>query len=183
MAISDNTAVTTRYTRGARQFHWWIAALIVLAYVLINLRTQFPRGSDPRALVVQSHYWVGIVIFALAFPRLLTRFRYRPPDISPAIERWARVLATAVHIALYAFLFVQPILGMLTVFIGRGSIPIPLTHFSIPGPFTVSREDSHYLEGIHKQLGAIFYYIIGLHIAAALFHHFVRRDDTLKRML
>ncbi len=56
-----------RYTARARWLHWVMAILIVLAYTLILSRSQFGKGSEYRTLVVQSHFWVGIVILAMAF--------------------------------------------------------------------------------------------------------------------
>lgn len=53
-----------RYTARARWLHWVMAILIVLAYTLILSRSQFGKGSEYRTLVVQSHFWVGIVILA-----------------------------------------------------------------------------------------------------------------------
>jgi cytochrome b561 len=54
---------------------------------------------------------------------------------------------------------------------------------AIPSPFDVSKPTSESLEYLHVLLGTIFYYVIGLHVVAAVWHHFVRRDDTVKRMV
>ncbi|MDF2642571.1 MAG: putative cytochrome b561 [Pseudomonas sp.] len=175
--------VTPRYTARARGFHWAMAVLIVLAYALILSRTQFARGSDLRVLVVQTHFWTGLVILLMAFFRVAERRRHPPPDIMPPLEGALRLAATLSHYALYAFLFIQPVLGLLTVMVEKGALPIPLTALQIPWPFPVSGRAAEYFEDIHKLLGSIFYYVIGLHVVAALWHHVVRKDNTLKRML
>jgi len=172
-----------RYTSRARWFHWVMAALIVLAYTLILSRTQFGRGSEYRTLVVQSHFWVGILVLVMAFFRVAERRRHHPPAITPPLEGLLRVAATVSHYALYAFLFTQPILGMLTVMIEKGALPIPLIDAQIPWPFATSGRTAEYFEDLHKLLGSIFYYIIGLHVIAAVWHHWVRKDNTLKRMV
>jgi len=172
-----------RYTYKARWFHWAMAILIVLAYALILSRTQFERGSPLRIFVVQSHFWVGIVVLIMAFFRVAERHRHTPPGITPPLEGLLRTAATLSHYLLYAFLFVQPVLGLLTVLIEKGSLPIPLTQLLIPSPFPVSEELAESLEDIHKLLGTIFYYVIGLHVVAAIWHHFVRKDNTVKRMV
>jgi cytochrome b561 len=69
------------------------------------------------------------------------------------------------------------------VLIEKGSLPIPLTQILIPSPFPVSDHFAESLEDLHKLLGSIFYYVIGLHVVAAIWHHFVRKDNTLKRMM
>ncbi|OCR21740.1 cytochrome B561 [Pseudomonas syringae] len=172
-----------RYTYKARWFHWAMAILIVLAYALILSRTQFERGSQLRTFVVQTHFWVGIVVLIMAFFRIAERHRHTPPGIMPPLEGFLRTAATLSHYLLYAFLFVQPVLGLLTVLIEKGSLPIPLTQLLIPSPFPVSEDIAESLEDIHKLLGTIFYYVIGLHVVAAIWHHFVRKDNTVKRMV
>lgn len=172
-----------RYTTKARWFHWVMAGLIVLAYTLILSRTQFERGSDIRTLVVQSHFWVGIVILVTAFFRVAERRRHPPPGITPPLEGALRIAATLSHYALYAFLFVQPVLGFLTVMTERGALPIPLTSLQIPWPLPTSENTAESLEDVHKLLGTIFYYVIGLHVVAAVWHHLVRKDNTLRRMV
>jgi len=176
-------SLTPRYSAKARWFHWVMAALIVLAYILILSRSQFAKGSDPRMFVIQTHFWVGILVFVMAFFRIAERHRHTPPGITPPLEGALHVLATLSHYALYAFLFAQPLLGLFTVLFGSGKVPIPLTSWAIPSPFDVSKPTAESLEYLHVLLGTIFYYVIGLHVVAAVWHHFVRRDDTVKRMV
>ena len=178
-----NSPTSERYSSKARWFHWGMAALILLAYVLILSRSQFTRGSDVRILVVQSHYWVGILVLVMAFFRVAERRRHTPPGITPPLEGVLRTAATLSHYLLYAFLFAQPLLGLFTVLIEKGSLPIPLTQLLIPSPFPVSDRFAETLEDVHKLLGTIFYYVIGLHVVASIWHHFVRKDNTVKRMV
>nr|WP_306470389.1 cytochrome b [Pseudomonas sp. efr-133-TYG-103a] len=172
-----------RYSYKARWFHWVMAILIVLAYALILSRSQFARGSDPRTFVVQTHFWVGIVVLIMAFFRVAERHRHAPPGITPPLEGALRLAATLSHYLLYAFLFAQPLLGLFTVLLERGALPVPLTSLAIPAPFDISKETAENLEHYHVLLGTIFYYVIGLHVIAAIWHHFVRKDNTVRRMV
>jgi len=173
----------SRYSSRARWFHWLSFAFVLLAYVLINVREFAPRGSDARALIMQSHILAGLVVLALVVPRLLGRLRGPPPPpISPPIASWEATLSRVTHVALYAFLFVQPILGVLTVFAGGHAITIPFTSLQIPSPMTGSHDLGERFGDIHGWVGTVFYYVIGLHILGALWHHFVRHDDTLRRI-
>ncbi|MDY7559488.1 cytochrome b [Pseudomonas sp. 10B1] len=175
--------LTPRYSAKARWLHWVMAALIVLAYILILSRSQFAKGSDPKMFVTQTHFWVGILILLMAFFRVAERRRNAPPKITPPLQGTLQIIANLSHYALYAFLFAQPLLGLFSVWLGDGSVPIPLTSLSIPSPFALSQPTADSLEELHVLLGTIFYYVIGLHIIATLWHHFVRRDDTVKRMV
>ncbi|NUU03034.1 cytochrome b [Herbaspirillum robiniae] len=172
-----------RYNAAARWLHWIIALLIVAAYTLILSRGEFARGSPERTLVVQSHYWAGIAVLLLAIPRVFNRRAHGAPAITPPLSSVMQKLAWITHLLLYLFLFAQPLLGMLTVWLGRGAIPVPLTELQVASPFALDKELSRSIKEVHETLGELFYYVIGLHVLAALFHHFLRRDDTLRRML
>lgn len=183
MSASQPSRPFSHYNPTARWLHWLMAILIIAAYALILSRGEFQRGSEARMLVVQSHYWAGIAVLILAIPRVFNRRSHPVPPITPPLSSVLQKIAFLTHLALYLFLFAQPILGILTVWFGRGAIPVPLTDLQIPSPFAVSKELSGNIKEVHETLAEIFYYVIGLHVVAALFHHFVRRDDTLRRML
>lgn len=172
-----------RYRASARWLHWTIFALVLLAYVFIYLFELFPRGSATRINVLASHYAAGLAVLLLVLPRLASRLRHAPPPISPPPPRWSDWLGKLTHLALYLFLLVQPILGIITLQIGGK--PVALFGVTLLPAFvaTPDRVLSHQFEHVHGTLGTVFYYVIGLHIAAALWHHFGRRDDTLQRML
>ncbi|MBP0598319.1 cytochrome b [Herbaspirillum sp. LeCh32-8] len=172
-----------RYNAAARWLHWIIALLIIAAYALILSHGEFPRGSPERTLVVQSHFWAGIAVLILAIPRVFNRRARGAPLITPPLSSVLQKLSWLTHLLLYLFLFAQPILGILTVWLGRGAIPVPLSELQIASPFAVDKDLSGSIKEVHETLGELFYYVIGLHVLAALAHHLVRRDDTLRRML
>jgi len=121
------------------------------------------------------------VVLALVLPRLLQRLRHAPPP-APAVAAWESLLSRLTHFALYAFLVVQPLLGLATEW-AAGPLKLPFTGVQVPSPVSPDRALHGSLEHLHSTIGTVFYYVIGLHIAAALWHHLVRRDDTLRRML
>lgn len=171
-----------RYSRAARWFHWLVFAAVALAYLLINIIDLFPRGSDAKRLVLQGHFMAGLVVLVLVLPRLLHRFRNAPPAITPALVPWQSTLSRPTHFLLYAFLLVQPVLGVWTVWARGRGIGVPFTGLEISSPLSADRAFSQQLGDIHGWIGTIFYYVIGLHVLSAAWHHFVRRDDTLRRM-
>ena len=171
-----------RYTRRARLFHWWMFGFVALAYLLINLVELYERGTPARRAVMQSHFLAGLVVLALVLPRLLHRLRNKPPPIVPPIASWEAMGAKLTHALLYVFLFVQPLLGLLTVWTGGRGVGIPGTQLQIPSPLVENHDLHEFLEEIHVLVGTAFYFVIALHIAAALWHHFGRRDTTLRRM-
>jgi cytochrome b561 len=171
-----------RYSRRARLFHWWMFGFVALAYLLVNLVDLFERGTPMRRAVLQSHFLAGLAVLALVLPRLLHRMRNVPPPIVPPIATWEVTISRITHVLLYAFLLVQPLLGLLTVWLGGRGIGIPFTDLQLPSPLTENHDLHEQLEDIHGLIGEAFYYVIGLHIAGALWHHFVRHDSTLRRI-
>lgn len=172
-----------RYASALRWLHWTIFALVLIAYVAVNLHEVFPRGSAIRSNVLATHFLAGIAVLLLVLPRIDARLVHADPPIVPPPSRWSDVLARLTHLALYLFLIVQPIMGIVTLQLAGE----PVTFFgatllpALAGPG--NRELSHQWEHIHGLVGTVFYYVIGLHILAALWHHFGRKDNTLRRML
>lgn len=177
------STVVSRYPRALRWLHWCIFVLVLLAYVFVNLHEVFPRGSAARSNVLASHFLAGIAVLLLVLPRLGVRLTHTDPPVLPPLSRWMDLLSKATHVALYLFLIVQPILGIVTLQLGGESVTL-FGVTVVPALFGPGdRELSHQWEHIHGTLGTIFYYVIGLHIVAALWHHFGRRDNTLRRMI
>jgi cytochrome b561 len=172
-----------RYATPMRWMHWCMFALVLVAYVCINLFELFPRRSAAQANILASHYLAGLAVLLLVLPRFWLRSRHSIPAIVPPVDRWVDLVGKITHFALYAFLLVQPVLGVITLQVGGK--PVSLFGFTIVPVFmnTPDRDLSHQLEQIHGTIGTTFYWVIGLHILAALWHHFIRKDNTLRRMI
>lgn len=173
---------TPKYALSRRWLHWGIALLLVAAFLLIEFRGEFPRGSAARTAMVQGHFWAGLAILALMLPRLLLARRRPAPAVSPPLPAWQALPARAGHWLLYVMLVVQPLLGLATAWTDGKQLLLPFTSIVIPALLAPDAGLAHRLEDIHKLVANGFYFVVGLHVLAALFHHFVRRDDTLRRM-
>jgi cytochrome b561 len=175
-------AILHRYGRGVRILHWLTALLLVGVYLLIEQRNLFPRGSGPRALMMQGHFWLGLSVFAFAAWRVLLRSRQAAPPITPLPPAWQAWFARAMHLLLYAFLLAMPLLGLATAWSDGKVLLVPFTDIALPPLLAPDKPLAHRLEDLHGTIGEAFYWVIGLHIVAALYHHFWVRDDTLARM-
>ena len=173
----------SRYAPALRWLHWTIFVLVLLAYVAINVFEFFPRGSAARGNVLAGHFLAGIAVLLLVLPRLAVRMAHVDPPILPTPDRWTQLLSKVTHLALYLFLIAQPIMGIATLQIGGHPVSI-FGVTVVPALFGPgNRALAHQWEEIHGTVGTIFYYVIGLHILGALWHHFRRKDNTLRRML
>ena len=114
----------SRYPASLRGFHWTMFSLVLLAYVFINTFQWFPRGSAVRSDVLGAHFLAGLAVLLLLVPRLVARLRKGRPPVAPAPPIWIERLGRMTHVALYLFLLVQPILGIITLQIGGKDVSL-----------------------------------------------------------
>lgn len=175
----------TRYAIGLRLIHWLTAAAIAAAFVLADMGEGGEEGkaTASAASAMQWHYVAGLVVLVLVVPRLLLRIYTRAPPIVPPPGALTAMTARLMHLALYAFLIVQPVLGWLQVSYGGEHIVLPWLGWQLPTLVHPDAQSKEIAGEVHELTGNILYGLISLHVFAALWHHFVRRDNTLKRML
>jgi cytochrome b561 len=173
---------SARYSPGLRRIHWLTVLLLAAAYLLVEQRDLFPRGSDGRALMLQGHFWAGLSVFVFAVWRVWLRRKHGAPPITPLPPAWQQRLAAALHLSLYLFLLLMPLLGLATAWTDGKQVVLPFTDLALPSLLPTDKPLAHRLEDLHGTIGEVFYWVIGLHILAALYHHFRVHDDTLRRM-
>lgn len=170
-----------RYGSVNIALHWLMFILIAAAYTFIELRELFPKGSDPRETMKALHFMLGLSVFALILPRLIVRLTGATPAIVPVPPVWQHSAARIAHLALYIFMLAMPILGWLML--SAAGKPIPFFGLQLPALMGEDKELAKFIKEIHETVGEIGYYLIGLHAMAALYHHFLLRDNTLLNML
>lgn len=170
-----------RYDALSIAVHWLTLLLLVAVYAAILLRELYPKGSDPREALKAWHFMLGLTVFGTVGIRVVLRLLFRAPSITPTPPAWQRWLAATVHLALYLFLIVMPLLGWLTL--NAKGKPIPFFGLEVPALIGPDKALGDALEEIHETIGTFGYYLVGLHAAAALFHHYFMGDDTLARIL
>jgi cytochrome b561 len=177
--ISD----TQKYSSTLRWTHWLTAFAILAAYVAVNITDSKDPSATGFSTTMQLHFLAGLVVLVLLVPRIISRRQTSAPPILPSLSPLTRLAARTVHVALYAFLLVQPILGVLQVNYLGLRVPVPYTSYSLPALVGANAGAHHFVAELHETVGEIFYWVIGLHVAMALWHHFKLRDTTLRRML
>ena len=171
----------SRYSGLSIAMHWLMALLLVAVYACIELKGNFPKGSEPRELLKHWHFMLGLGVFALVWLRLLGRLLHKTPAISPAPPAWQTGVAHLMHLALYVLMIGMPLLGWLLL--NAEGKPAPF--FGLELPLLVGKDSvlAERLEELHEFGAVAGYWLIGLHAAAGLFHHYFSRDNTLTRML
>ncbi len=112
--------------------------------------------------------------------RLVLRFSQPYPAIEPTPAVWQHKLAALVHLAIYAFMIAMPLVGWL-ILSAEGKV-IPFFGFELPALIAANSESAELFEEIHELVAQVGYALIGLHAVAAIFHHHIVKDNTLKRM-
>ena len=161
--------------------HWLMVALLVAVYTCIELRVLYPKGSDPREALKTWHFMLGMGVFVLIWVRLAIRLLEPTPAINPAQTPMENLLAKAMHGLLYLMMIGLPLLGWLTL--NASGKPVPFFGLQLPSLIEENKALAKALKEFHEQAGKAGYILIGLHAAAALVHHYIKRDNTLIRML
>ncbi len=175
------TQAPDRYNTVSIALHWLMMLVIVGVYAAIELREFFPKGSEPREALKTWHFMLGLTVLGLVWVRIAARLAWRRPISSADGPAWRRVLASATHAMLYAFMIGMPIAGWL-ILSAEGKI-IPFFGLELPALASANEPLAAQVETVHKLVGTLGYWLIGLHAAASLFHHYVIRDGVLARML
>lgn len=177
----NSTEQPQRFSPVSIALHWILVVLIAAVYACILLRENYPRGSDLREGLKEWHFMLGLCVLILVIVRMVVTRIGQKPAITPEPPAWQVLLAKVTHFALYAFMLAMPVLGWLALSASGKAVPF----FGLEFPALVGPSESlaEQVEEIHETIGTVGYFLIGLHAVAALFHHYVVRDDTLKRML
>lgn len=176
------TRPTTRnYATPSIVLHWLTVLLIIAVYALIEFRGIFPKGTPERDMMKAWHMTLGMTVFALTWLRLLFNAVNKRPPITPTPPQWQRTLTQIAHGLLLAFLVFLPFSGWLMV--SAFGKPVPFWGLELPALIDPMREVGKNIEELHEAIAKAGYALIGLHAVAALWHHHVMKDDTLKRMV
>jgi len=170
--------MNTSYGRTAIGFHWAMAVLVVAAGILGLLHDSWPRATQARWIDI--HALIGLAIWVLLLPRFAWRLTHPVPDLPSDVGEFSRRASYPVHLLMYLLLFVIPIFGIVT-FIWHGRV-FDFGLFRIDPHVRAERAIFHPTENIHGYLAYTLFGLIGLHVLAALWHHFVRHDQVLRRM-
>lgn len=176
MQASENA----RYGGAAITLHW-ATALLIVANLLLGL-TMVALPFSPRKLQwYQWHKWVGVTVFLLTCARLAWRAVHPAPP-AVAMPRWQQRASAVSHAALYALLFLVPLSG----WIYSSATGVQVVYLGlVPLPDLVAKDRAlgALLKTVHVSLNVALFALVGLHVAAALRHHFIDRDAVLSRML
>ena len=172
--------MNTTYTPVAKGLHWLMAVLILGLLALGIYMSDLPLS--PQKLELYSwHKWFGVTVFVLLWLRLAWRVTHRPPALPESMSAPMRLAAHAGHAALYGLMIAIPLSGWL-MSSAKGFQTVWFGVLPIPDLLGRDRALGDLLQQVHKALNLLLMLTLSGHLAAALWHHFVLKDDTLRRM-
>ena len=169
-----------RWGAVSQLLHWLIVALIILQFTLALIADEL-HGSRKVAMLAR-HKSFGITILVLAALRLAWRALNPTPELPTTLKPYERTLARGTHLLLYVLLFAMPLSGW-TMSSARGFPVSWFGFFQLPDLVPKNKALYEALVDTHGTLACVLVAVVALHVAAALKHHFVLKDDVLRRML
>jgi len=170
-----------RYGLVAVVLHWLVAITVIGLFILGWWMTSLTLYDRWYVTAPYIHKSIGLLLFVVIAVRLAWRLLNPRPEPLPTHSRFERAAARLMHVALYLLLFAVMIAGyLMTTADGRSITSFGL--FSIPATITSIPNQEDFAGEIHEVLAIILMALTALHAAAALKHHVIDRDDTLRRM-
>jgi len=180
-----------RYDSVAMTLHWVLALLILVDFALAMSFSRFnPGDAWYFSSAYELHMAFGLCVLLLSVMRVGWRLAHRPPPL-PDMSLALCALARASHLLLYVFMLAAPVSGWLVLSLRHQMTSVfGLFHWAwptLPAIATMARPERQLwhdqLLPLHIRLSYMGMCLAALHVAAALYHHFRRRDDVLLRML
>jgi cytochrome b561 len=173
------------YRRASRFFHWLTVALIAVQ-LPVGLYMSY-RGNTldvwdkVTGALYNGHKLIGVTILLVVLCRLANRLMGGTPADEPTIEAWQKIASRLNHWGLYVLLICVPVAGYVGVSLFPALDLFGL--FSLPAVVAPDKEAAKTAFLVHGLLARLLVLLIVVHVAAALFHHFIRRDNVLARMI
>ncbi|MFK8253180.1 cytochrome b [Ancylobacter terrae] len=173
------TAPSTRFTVLQRTLHWLMAvAIIAMLFIGVGMVSTVMPKYVP---LLATHKTLGIAILALALIRLAVRLVSGAPPLPASLPPLMKLGAHLSHYGLYALMIGMPLIGW--GMLSAGGYPVVL-YGGVRLPSILPQSDGLHalLQQGHAVLAFVFFGVILLHVAAALFHALVRRDGVFESM-
>ena len=173
-----------RYPLSARILHWAVA-IGVLVQVVLGWASELSSDRETSRCLIHLHYQLGMLLLALMVVRSGRRLFGGIPALESGRQRWRRPLAATVHALLYLLLFVLPMSGyVIWVWMGASMEVFGMLH--VPRLFSPPADDETWRAAawyVHYWAGWVLLGLVALHVAAAFWHQFVRRDGLITRRM
>lgn len=165
----------------AKNFHWLLAFLIISMLIFGYFLDTSPALTGESAHNI--HKMIGITVLALVILRLFWRWINIQPSYSSTLPSFYKIIVRLAHYAIYLVIFLMPLSGWV-MSTASGHIPHFFADIYLPMPgISLNEQLAGQMYQVHNFLAIALIALISVHIVAALFHHFILRDNVLTRIL
>lgn len=178
MTNSNNHA---RYSTLSIALHWLTLVLMAAIYTTIELHESLPRGNALRRPMEDWHIYLGVILLPIVLVRAITILRSKIPAIVPQPPNWQMRITKLMKVYLYVLMIGAPLIGWIMVN-AEGHV-VSLWGLALPSLVSESESLAGLASEAHEVLGISGYFFIAIHAFAALYHHYLVKDNTLRRML
>jgi cytochrome b561 len=173
---------TVRYGAFPQTVHWLTAIFVICGWLIGQFGDVLPQGP-PREFGLLVHMTLGQCVIALLLIRVAWRLVNPPPPLEPTpLGRFLEIAAKCSHFTLYVLLFAVPMLGIMVQLKRGNDLPV-FGFWQFQSPWPVDRSLARSILWFHGNLADALLILAGIHAGAALVHHWIWRDRTLRRML
>lgn len=174
-------SVVEQYSGFAKLLHW-LVAICVIIMIPIGITMIRIGPGDLQNVFFTIHRSLGVLVLVLMVIRLLNRLIAGAPPPEPTLDAMQRAVSHVVHMALYALIIAQGLIGWVATSAYGAAISF-FGLFDVPAIVSKDQSLADPLFAAHYWLGLVIAALVLMHIGAALFHGFIRRDGVLQRML
>lgn len=180
--MTDERVSSENYGSVAKALHWGIVGLLIVQFTIAWSMPSIGPRTRPDTLI-DLHMSFGVVVLLLAIARLIWRVAHPVPLLPGPGPRWQQTVAEITHVLLYLLIVTTPVLGWASAS-GRGFTVSLFGLIRLPDILPPLRSSlTGVLGDVHTVESYALLGLVGLHALAALYHHLILRDETLRRML
>ncbi len=180
MDTLNRSATTLRYDPVSRFFHWLVLGLLIVEFAIAWTMPDVHKDTKPEGLIAW-HIFFGTLILSVVVLRVLWRLTHPAPADVP-MTPLQTMAAKGVHKLLYAVLLVLPVLGWTNASSRGWDVRLAGT-FLLPALSSKGAEWGHELGDVHQAVAIGLLVLVGLHVAAAVYHQWIMKDNLLQRIM
>ncbi len=173
-----NNTENNSYNLLSRILHW-VMALLIFAAIFLGFYMEDLEGTE-KYKAYDLHKSLGVLVLGLVFVRILWNALSGKPKELSSYKKWEKILSRITHIFMYFAMIAVPLSGW--AMSSSGGYAVKFFGVELPALMEKNKEIHEIFEELHEFLAIALLFVIGLHILGALKHHFIDKDDTLKRM-
>ena len=168
------------YSGGSKVFHWLIAFIVISMLSGSFFLDDLPKQYQSNAFMI--HKSLGLTVLFLMIARFLWIQLYGKPALPTTVPRWQKIVSRIVQYSLYLFLITMAMCGWI-MSVAAERVPSYFGLFSLTLPIEPNKALAKLMDQSHKTIAWVLIILITLHVAGAIKHHFIDKDNVLKRML